>query len=162
MIMIPYPHPFWTEPLAARDKELWPGCPCEVGEIPDPEKFRAAGYTLAPRPERTDMTEAEWLDASGIPPENREGVVTATLAVVHKPMDPNPRQPNDVFLLEEATERGWWWTLAMRPGGVTGTIWRNQHEQDERSTSASQPTLRQVVDILAVYAIEQDGQAELT
>lgn len=46
---IPYPHPFWSEPVTERDKELEPDMPCEVGEVPDPERFRAAGYTLEPR-----------------------------------------------------------------------------------------------------------------
>lgn len=74
-----------------------------------------------------------------------------TEAVIIKPMDPNPRESNDVFLLEEAAERGWSWSLAMRPEGVTGSI-----RKGALNRSAQGKVLRQVVDVLALYAIEQD------
>jgi hypothetical protein len=72
--------PFWTEPLTQRDKDLDPDMPCEVGEVPDPEKFRAAGREVSMEAgEPWQGTEDEWFAAATgldpVPPENRNGMV---------------------------------------------------------------------------------------
>jgi hypothetical protein len=70
--------PFWTEPLCQRDKDLWPDMPCEVGEVPDPDKFRAAGYEVVTEARTWHGTQEEWEAALGldhVPPANRFGMV---------------------------------------------------------------------------------------